>query len=151
MSRSRARSDEAPCSRWGCQPCTRNGVPRRLSLTMMEIAPGRSRCPMPDRPVIDVLVVDDTLANRWVLTRVLEEGGYRVIEGETAADAVRLAAQRPDLIVLDVRLPDGSGFEIARGMKADPQTSDIPLLLISASFTSPSERARGLDAGADGY
>ena len=106
---------------------------------------------MPDRPVIDVLVVDDTLANRWVLTRVLEEDGYRVIEGETAADAVRLAAGRPDLIVLDVRLPDGSGFEIARGLKADPQTGDIPLLLISASFTSPNERARGLDAGADGY
>ena len=106
---------------------------------------------MSDRPVINVLVVDDTLANRWVLTRVLEEGGYRVIEGETAADAVRLAAERPDLIVLDVRLPDGSGFEIARGMKLNPQTADIPLLLISASFTSPSERARGLDAGADGY
>jgi PAS domain S-box-containing protein len=101
--------------------------------------------------VINVLVVDDTLANRWVLTRILEEGGYRVIEGETAADAARLAAERPDLIVLDVRLPDGSGFEIARNMKADPRTADIPLLLISASFTSPSERARGLDAGADGY
>jgi PAS domain S-box-containing protein len=95
--------------------------------------------------------VDDTLANRWVLTRVLEEGGYRVIEGETAADAVRLAEDRPDLIVLDVRLPDGSGFEIARGMKTNPRTADIPLLLISASFTSPNERARGLDAGADGY
>ena len=106
---------------------------------------------MSDRPVINVLVVDDTLANRWVLARVLEEGGYRVIEGETAADAVRLAAERPDLIVLDVRLSDGSGFEIARGMKANPRTADIPLLLISASFTSPSERARGLDAGADGY
>jgi len=106
---------------------------------------------MSDRPVINVLVVDDTLANRWVLTRVLEEGGYRVIEGETAADAVRLAADRPDLIVLDVRLPDGSGFEIARSLKADPRTADIPLLLISASFTSPNERARGLDAGADGY
>ncbi len=104
-----------------------------------------------DRPVINVLVVDDTLANRWVLTRILEEGGYRVIEGETAADAVRLAAERPDLIVLDVRLPDGSGFEIARNLKADARTADIPLLLISASFTSPRERARGLDAGADGY
>jgi PAS domain S-box-containing protein len=106
---------------------------------------------MSDRPVINILVVDDTLANRWVLTRVLEEGGYRVIEGETAADAVRLAADRPDLIVLDVRLPDGSGFELARGMKVDPRTADIPVLLISASFTSPSERARGLDSGADGY
>jgi signal transduction histidine kinase len=106
---------------------------------------------MSDRLVIRVLVVDDTLANRWVLTRILEEAGYRVAQGETAADAVRLSAERPDLVVLDVRLPDGSGFELARSMKAEPATADIPLLLISASFTSPNERARGLDAGADGY
>src|SRR5690349_12795284 len=106
---------------------------------------------MSDRPVINVLVVDDTLANRWVLTRILEEGGYAVVEGETAADAIRLAATRPDLIVLDVRLPDGSGFELARGLKAQEHTADIPLLLVSASFTSPNERARGLDSGADSY
>jgi PAS domain S-box-containing protein len=106
---------------------------------------------MSDRRTINVLVVDDTLANRWVLARILEEGGYKVVEGETAADALRLAADRPDLIVLDVRLPDGSGFELARSMKAHGLTSDIPLLLISASFTSPSERAKGLDAGADSY
>ena len=97
------------------------------------------------------MVVDDTLANRWVLMRVLEEGGYRILEGETAADAVRLAAEHPDLIVLDVRLPDGNGFELARRFKSDPDTADIPLLLISASFTSPTERAKGLDAGADSY
>src|SRR5215207_9519 len=109
------------------------------------------RCRMSDRPVVKVLVVDDTLANRWVLMRILEEAGYTVVQGETAADAVRLAAGRPDLIVLDVRLPDGSGFELAGAMKADELTADIPLLLVSASFTSPNERARGLDAGADGY
>ena len=106
---------------------------------------------MPERPLINVVVVDDTLANRWVLMRVLEEAGYQIFEGETAADAIRLAGDRPDLIVLDVRLPDGSGFDLARSLKADPRTGDIPLLLISASFTSPSERAKGLDAGADGY
>ena len=106
---------------------------------------------MPERPVITVLVVDDTLANRWVLLRVLEEAGYSVTEGETAADAVRLANHRPDLIVLDVRLPDGSGFELARQLKESPRTADLPVLLISASFTSPNERARGLDSGADGY
>ena len=106
---------------------------------------------MSDRSVIKLAVVDDTLANRWVLMRVLQEAGYVVAEGETAADAVRLANERPDLLVLDVRLPDGNGFEIARRLKADPSTADIPLLLISASFTSPNERAQGLDAGADGY
>src|SRR5678815_4198064 len=122
--------------------------PRRLTSRR---SPPRQRSRMSDRPGVRVLVVDDTLANRWVLTRVLEEGGYTIIEGETAADAVRLAAERPDLIVLDVRLPDGSGYELARMFKTDPRIADIPLLLISASFTSPNERARGLDSGADGY
>ena len=107
---------------------------------------------MPDGPARFVLVVDDTLANRWVLTRVLEEGGYKVVQAENAAEAFRhLAAKRPDLVVLDVRLPDASGFDLARTLKADPPTADLPVLLISASFTSPNERARGLDAGADGY
>ena len=106
---------------------------------------------MPDGRTMRVLVVDDTLANRWVLTRVLEEAEYRVTQGETAAQAIQLAADRPDLIVLDVRLPDGSGFDLAHTFKVDSRTTDIPLLLISASFTSPNERARGLDAGADGY
>ena len=100
---------------------------------------------------VTVAVVDDTLANRWVLARILQEAGYTVIEGETAADAERLADDRPDLLVLDVRLPDGNGFDVARRLKATPHTADIPLLLISASFTSPNERAHGLDSGADGY
>lgn len=106
---------------------------------------------MPDGHLVRVLVVDDTVANRWVLTRVLEEAGYGIMEGETAADALRLAAERPDLIILDIRLPDGSGFDLARSFKTQDRTADIPLLLISASFTTPNERARGLDAGADGY
>ena len=106
---------------------------------------------MSERRGLTVVVVDDTLANRWVLARILQEAGYDVTEGETAADAERLASDRPDLIVLDVRLPDGSGFDVARRLKANPHTADIPLLLISASFTSPNERAYGLDAGADGY
>jgi len=107
---------------------------------------------MPNGPAGLILVVDDTLANRWVLTRVLEEGGFKVVQGENAAEGLRhLAAHSPDLIVLDVRLPDASGFDLARTLKADSNTADIPLLLISASFTSPNERARGLDAGADGY
>src|SRR4029077_4975449 len=115
-------------------------------------SPATARVPrMREPPVITVLVVDDTPANRWVVTRVLEEAGYSVIEGENATDAVRLAADQPDLIVLDVRLPDGNGFDLARKLKADPATVQIPLLLLSASFTTPSARAQGLDAGADSY
>ena len=106
---------------------------------------------MAERPVVTVLVVDDTIANRWVVTRILEEGGYRVVEGGTSAEAIRLARDLPDLIVLDIRLPDGNGFDIARELKSNPDTSPIPVLLLSASFTTPGARAQGLDAGADGY
>ena len=101
--------------------------------------------------VATILVVDDTLANRWVVTRVLEDAGYRIVQGETSEEASRLAADLPDLIVLDVRLPDGNGLQVAKRLKADPLTSGVPVLLISASFTSASARAQGLDAGADGY
>ena len=106
---------------------------------------------MLDRPVVTVLVVDDTVANRWVVTRILEEGGYRVVEGGTSAEALKFARDNPDLIVLDIRLPDGNGFDIARELKSNPKTASIPLLLLSASFTTPGARAQGLDAGADGY
>jgi PAS domain S-box-containing protein len=106
---------------------------------------------MHEQAVITVLVVDDTVANRWVVTRILEEGGYRVVEAGTSAEATRLAKDHPDLIVLDVRLPDGNGFDIARELKSKPDTASIPLLLLSASFTTPGARAQGLDAGADGY
>ncbi|HKW49453.1 MAG TPA: ATP-binding protein [Gemmatimonadaceae bacterium] len=106
---------------------------------------------MGEQLVITVLVVDDTVANRWVVTRILEEGGYRVVEGGTSAEAMRFAKDHPDLIVLDIRLPDGNGFDIARQLKSNPDTASIPLLLLSASFTTPGARAQGLDAGADGY
>jgi len=106
---------------------------------------------MHEPPVITVVVVDDTPANRWVVARILEEAGYHIVQGATSAEAVRLAGNLPDLMVLDVRLPDGNGFDVAKRIKADPATAAIPVLLISASFTSPSARAQGLDAGADGY
>ena len=107
--------------------------------------------PVRDRPLVTVLVVDDTVANRWVVTRILEEGGYHVVEGATSAEAIRKAKDLPDAIVLDVRLPDGNGFDIAKELKSKPETAPIPLLLLSASFTTPRARAQGLDAGADGY
>lgn len=106
---------------------------------------------MAEQSMATILVVDDTLANRWVVARVLEEAGHRIVQGETSEEAIRLAAELPDLILLDVRLPDGNGLQIAKRLKADPLTRGIPVVLISASFTSGSARAQGLDAGADGY
>ncbi|MDF1505335.1 ATP-binding protein [Roseisolibacter sp. H3M3-2] len=107
-----------------------------------------------DRPIGTVLVVDDTEANRFAVSRMLEVAGFRVREAATGRDALARAAEpgsRPDLVLLDVRLPDLLGFEVARRLKADPDTAHIPVLHLSASFTSPEAAAEGLDAGAEGY
>jgi DNA-binding response OmpR family regulator len=99
-----------------------------------------------------ILVVDDNDAERYYLTRILGKAGYRVLEAANGRDALRLAtAERPELITLDVRLPDINGFEVCRRLKSDPVTRDVPVVHISASFTTPDAKAEGLDSGADGY
>jgi PAS domain S-box-containing protein len=98
-----------------------------------------------------ILAVDDSEANRYALVRMLRKAGYGVKEASTGADALRQAADQPDLIILDVNLPDLSGREVCRQLKADPATAAIPVLHLSASFVDSDNRAEGLEGGADGY
>ena len=99
---------------------------------------------------ITILAVDDNDALRYSLSRTLQGGGYRVIEARNGAEALELADQSPDLITLDVRLPDVDGFEVCRRLKSNPRTAHIPVLHISATFTDKEYRVRGLET-ADGY
>ncbi len=73
------------------------------------------------------------------------------MEAATGLETLRLAAQQPDLIVLDIDLPDMNGFEICRQLKADPETKSIPIIHLSASFVKSENKVHGLDGGADGY
>ena len=108
---------------------------------------------MPDALIgARVLVVDDTEANRYTIARILAASGCLVTEAASAPEALRLfATQDFDLLTLDVRMPDMSGIELCRRLKADPATASVPVLQISASFTDDASRVRGLEAGADGY
>ena len=105
---------------------------------------------MPETKDITILAVDDNDAIRYSLTRALQEGGYRVIEARNGTETLRLADQCPDLITLDVHLPDINGFEVCRRLKSNPKTAHIPVLHISATVTDTDNRVRGLEA-ADGY
>src|SRR5215207_9898492 len=98
-----------------------------------------------DNPTPTILVVDDTEAERYYVARVLRKAGFEVKESATGGDALRFAQDQPDLITLDVRLPDINGFEVCRRLKADPATRDIPVLHISASYTSAESKAEGLE------
>lgn len=99
-----------------------------------------------------ILNVDDFAAGRYATTRVLKSASFDVREAATGAEALALVIkEHPDLVLLDVNLPDINGFEVCRRIKADPATARIPVLHISASSQDPANRAMGLDSGADQY
>ena len=98
-----------------------------------------------------ILHVDDDEANRYAVTRSLVKAGFEVVEAVDGTSALRKATDRPDLIILDIRLPDIDGFEVCRRIKRDPATADIPVLHLSASFITGEAKAHGLDGGADAY
>jgi PAS domain S-box-containing protein len=99
-----------------------------------------------------ILNVDDDEAGRYAVTHALRGNGYGVLDACTGQEALELAAsEQPDLVLLDVHLPDIDGFEVCRLLKADPATAGIPVLHLSASYRDDRSRVKGLNSGADGY
>jgi signal transduction histidine kinase len=105
----------------------------------------------PGNETIRILTVDDNDALRYSVVRSLRDAGYQVIEARTGAEALARAAELPDLITLDINLPDMNGFQVCRKIKADPFTTHIPVLHVSSTFVDPQSRVQGLEGGADAY
>lgn len=98
-----------------------------------------------------VLVVDDTEGNRYAVARLLRASGMVVSEAANGRDALRLVKELPDAVVLDIKLPDMTGYDVCRVIKGSPATASIPVMHLSASCTDNSDRAYGLEEGADAY
>lgn len=99
-----------------------------------------------------ILNVDDDEACRYALTRVLQRSKFVVREACNGEQALQIArAEHPDLVLLDINLPDMDGFEVCRRLKSDDITANIPVLHITASSQRPGDMARGLESGADSY
>jgi PAS domain S-box-containing protein len=102
--------------------------------------------PTSDQPT--VLVVDDNTPMRELIAGLVEQAGYRVAEAESGASALQLARLlQPQLITLDVMLPDLDGFDVIQVLRNDPLTRDVPVLFISAT----SERERALALGGSAF
>ncbi len=98
-----------------------------------------------------ILVVDDIPANLRLLEAKLQSEYYEVASAQGGAEALRTAlAWSPDIILLDVMMPGMDGFETCRRLKADPELTHIPVVMVTA-LVSPAERVRGLEAGADDF
>jgi PAS domain S-box-containing protein len=103
-------------------------------------------------PRVTVLHVDDNEANRYIVTRILQNACFNVVEAATGQEGLDAVAEhKPDLVILDVKLPDLSGFEVCRQIKSNPKTAMIPVLHLSANFVRGRDKAEGLDCGADVY
>jgi two-component system, cell cycle response regulator DivK len=97
-----------------------------------------------------VLIVDDDARNAKLACDVLEAAGLRALWAATAEDAIAVArAERPDLVLMDLRLPDLTGAEAARRLAGDERTSRIPVVALSA--LPEGEAGRWADAGFAGY
>jgi serine phosphatase RsbU (regulator of sigma subunit)/DNA-binding NarL/FixJ family response regulator len=104
---------------------------------------------MTDNPAV-LLLVDDDEAKRYVLASWLRRAGHTVIEAATGGEGLAKVPQA-ELVLLDVNLPDMSGYEVCRRIKGDPVTAAIPVVQVSATAITVSDRARGLTQGADAY
>ncbi|HLW51695.1 MAG TPA: response regulator [Candidatus Angelobacter sp.] len=106
---------------------------------------------MPDQTKPVILNVDDAEAQRYAVARTLEGAGFTVWQAGTGQEGLEKAAKLPDLIILDIKLPDINGFEVCRRLKANPETASIPVLHQSAMFVDSQFRVTGLEGGADAY
>ena len=104
-----------------------------------------------ENAMLNILLVDDNETGRYAMGRMLRHAGFSVTETDNGHEALRLAGEQPDLIILDVKLPDLNGFEVCQRLKADPTTAVIPVLQISAIHIQDEDRALGLTMGADSY
>jgi PAS domain S-box-containing protein len=101
---------------------------------------------------IRLLIVDDNIATRSALSRRLERHGYEVLEAGTGTEGLELIdSVAIDALILDVNLPDMSGFDIVRKLRAEPATALLPVIHVSAASIQTGDIITGLDAGADAY
>lgn len=102
-------------------------------------------------PIQKVLIVDDSPTERYHLTEILVKNGFSVSTAENGEEAlVRIKADKPDLILMDVVMPGKNGFQVTRAISRDAETQDIPII-ICTSKDQETDRIWGLRQGARDY
>jgi two-component system, cell cycle response regulator DivK len=98
-----------------------------------------------------ILCIEDSPDNRLLVRRVLEAEGYRFVEARNAATALEvIAAHTPDLILMDINMPDIDGYTLTARLRSMPQIRHTPIIALTANVMK-GDRERCLEAGCDGY
>ena len=100
---------------------------------------------------LDVLLIEDNAQNRYLLTYLLEQNGYRVTVAADGPAGIELASEQlPDLILLDIQLPTMHGYDVARALRKLNALRATPIIAVT-SYAMPGDREKSLEAGCDGY
>lgn len=98
-----------------------------------------------------ILYIEDNADNRLLIRRILNAEGYAVAEAESAARALQVIQENlPDLILMDINMPDIDGYTLTAQLKAQPEFKNIPIIAMTANALK-GDRERSLEAGCDGY
>ena len=98
-----------------------------------------------------ILYVEDNFDNRMLVRRVLEAEGYRVVEAEDGIEGLDwLRSEIPDLVLMDINLPEIDGYEVTKRFKQFPRMSRVPVIAMTANVMK-GDREKTLAAGCDGY
>ena len=98
-----------------------------------------------------ILLIEDNEQNRYLATFLLEKRGFKVVCADTGrAGLARVAEQIPDLILLDIQLPEMDGYAVARELRARFLTKAIPIVAVT-SYAMPGDREQAISAGCNGY
>ena len=98
-----------------------------------------------------VLIIEDNEQNMYLFSFLLEQNGHRVVQAENGLKGMALAKdEKPDVILLDIQLPDMNGYEIAQKLRKNPQTEDIPIIAVT-SYAMVGDREKTIESGCTGY
>lgn len=98
-----------------------------------------------------ILVIDDNPTFLETVSDIFELEGHRVVTAVDGSEGLRKVREdKPDLLILDIMLPDMDGLEVCRCLRADPKTADLPIIMLTAKIL-PEEQKMGFETGADDY
>lgn len=98
-----------------------------------------------------ILLIEDNDQNLYLATFLLEQSGFKVVSARSGAEGIPLADQvRPDLIILDIQLPQMDGYTVARALRQNPALKDVPIVAVT-SYAMVGDRERVMAAGCTGY
>ena len=98
-----------------------------------------------------IVLAEDNASNRYLATYLLKNAGYTVFSAQNGHDALRLAlAEHPDLVLMDIQMPEMDGYEAARRIHASPELASTPIVAVT-SYAMTGDRAKALEMGFVGY